>query len=522
MRPLLRLLLVLAWCATAAPAWAQGARLLTLDDPAYVYIERLQRRGHLLRLNPTSQPYREGEVAEALAEMDPEADALSRRWAALVAERLGPPPAPGEVRAHAEGGLGLVTTNNGRLDPLRFTDTTSVSYGAGGANLFPNGVLRFGLAHGAFAAQFGLLHDRFLEDDPDGLDLGHRENGVRSQDAYLGVALRYGAVYAGRLDRRWGGQTVDPLLVSDNPRAYDHLLLRVGGDRLHGEFLLGELDSATPDGRFTGRCGDTFRGLDCDRRFLAAHRFDWRPSRRVLLSVQESILYSGPDAGFSLPYLLPLGFAETINNAPKNFEHNGFGSGTLWAQVRNVTVQGQLAFDDFSLGPEDASLALSGSVVAALPRRPLDVGAALTLVTARAYNTDQPPGRYLYALRGLGTNFSDFVHARAWADVYLDAAVPGLAVSPEFHVLAQGEATPRGDQVPAGAPVLLVGDAERTVRLGARVRYQPAAWWWVRADLGVNATQNDGFVDGASATRFVGVVEAGARVRLGRSVRLDW
>jgi acyl dehydratase len=70
--------------------------------------------------------------------------------------------------------------------------------------------------------------------------------------------------------------------------------------------------------------------------------------------------------------------------------------------------------------------------------------------------------------------------------------------------------------------LILVGDAERTVRAGLDLRLQPSPWWFARADLGVNWTRNDGFEPGAEAVRFVGLVEAGARVRLGAAPALRW
>ena len=58
--PVLLLLLL------APTVLAQPARLVTPDDWAAHYIERLQRRGHLLELNPTLLPYREADLRDAL------------------------------------------------------------------------------------------------------------------------------------------------------------------------------------------------------------------------------------------------------------------------------------------------------------------------------------------------------------------------------------------------------------------------------------------------------------------------
>ena len=64
------LLVLLLLLSLAAEALAQQNRLLPTDDWAYGPITRLQRRGHLLELNPTSSPYRHGDVLAALAKID--------------------------------------------------------------------------------------------------------------------------------------------------------------------------------------------------------------------------------------------------------------------------------------------------------------------------------------------------------------------------------------------------------------------------------------------------------------------
>ena len=64
------LLVLLLLLSLDAEAQAQQNRLLPTDDWAYATITRLQRRGHLLDLNPTAPPYRHGDVLAALAKID--------------------------------------------------------------------------------------------------------------------------------------------------------------------------------------------------------------------------------------------------------------------------------------------------------------------------------------------------------------------------------------------------------------------------------------------------------------------
>jgi hypothetical protein len=179
--------------------------------------------------------------------------------------------------------------------------------------------------------------------------------------------------------------------------------------------------------------------------------------------------------------------------------------------------------DDFDLfnSLEPPSVAVTGQAVVAGLADAVDVGVGVTAVTARAYNTGLREQTYVYALRGIGAPSSDYLDARLFAEASLESVLPGLTVSPEVRVLVQGETSFREPILPNDAPLIFVGDAERTVRLGVRADLtQP--WWFVRADVGVNLTRNDGFVRGRDRTRLVGLVEAGARVRLAAPVSLGF
>ena len=520
--------ILLGAMATADVGWAQRHRLVPEGDWAYAYIERLQRRGHLLELNPTSVPYQQGDVADALAGLD--RATLRRgeaRWVRLLEEALGlDNPEDDEVRWGVSLGAGLDAANTDRLDVLRPTDTASPTLQVGDVRLYPNAALRAYLESGRLIAHLGVQHSVYYNDDPDGLDVANRLM-TRSEPAYVGYDGRFARLYVGRFGNHWGVPGEAATVVSGNPRPYDQVHLRLGGSRFSVQALLGELDSVTEDGRFTGRVGDDTVRVGNKRRFLAAHRFDWRPSRRFSLSVIEAVLYSGANAGGSLKYLNPLHALVFVeDNTPKNEENNGFVAGLLWAQARPFTLYGQLLIDDFDVlrqGNEPASFALVGSLRWAGIAPQMDVGLRLEAVAARTYNTGQPEGRYLYALRGLATQFNDYIYAALEADVYLDALLPGLTAMPQVAWLAQGERDfrrpfPSRDE---DVGLILDGMVERTLRLGAKLRYQSDSRWWIAWDSGVNLISNADHNDGVSRTRFIGQLEVGARLSLDRPFRLD-
>ncbi|NBC17076.1 MAG: hypothetical protein GVY18_07145 [Bacteroidetes bacterium] len=499
-------------------ALGQDHRFLPVEHVAYEHIERLQRRGHLLTLNPTALPYRYGAVRAALADLDRETlSPTEARWAALLEAMLGAPLAAEGARIGADLEAGVRATDSERLNPLRPLGDTLHAY--------PYGDLELWAETGPVVVAIGSRHDLYYDRDPDSFDTALRIL-ARSEDSYASVNGRWASLTLGRLGRHWSVPSEAATVVSDNPRSYDQLSLRLGGDRLSVSGLLGELDSITEDGRYTGRAEDFFEDQGSRRRFLAAHRWDWRPSPHLSFAILESALYSASNAGVSLKFLNPLHpLIAVVDNTPKNDENNGFVGGLVWAQRGRWTLHGQLLFDDLdvlNLGAEPTSFALTSSLTYAAAT--MDVGARLTMVASRTYNTGQPEGKYIYLLRGLATQYSDYVQASAFADLYLDRLALGLRLTPRVDVLLQGEQDLRGTFPPKNTDVgtILDGTIERTLRPALRLFWQRSPRWWVRADVGANLVDNVANVDGATDTRVSGLLAIGLRLSTRRAYDLSF
>ncbi len=501
---------------TPASSLAQDDRLIPAGDYAYEYIVRLQRRGHLLELNPTAIPYRRGDVWAALDHVDnSRLEPAEAHWVKLLRHSLKPA-TPHEDKA----GVGYTflvaaqTINSDRIDPLRPQGDAINFYWYGTwATAY--------LDAGPIVGEMGLYHNRFYENDPDGFDVALRL-WARSEHTYAGYHSRWASAYLGRWDVHWGVPGETATVMSDNARSRDQLMLRLGGNRLSVTGLLGELDSATGGRYFTGRAADDSVRLGSTRRFMAAHRWDFRPSKRFMLSFMESAIYSGVSASPSLKYLNPLHpFTFVVDNIPKNDENNGMLAGLMWAQWNRLTLHGQFLVDDIRLqantGPETITFVMAGT--AALALRSADLEFSFDAVTSRAYNAPQPEGRYIYLNRGLATQFSDYVQASLAAEFYLDRWVPGLRVAPRIDRLWQGERDmrqpfPGNDERPRN---LLDGTVERTTRSAVYAAWQPLHWWWLSMDAGVNFSQRG---SAAHKTRFVGLISAGVRLTLDGSLDL--
>ena len=492
-----------------------GNRLLPTNDSAYEYILRLQRRGHLLDLNPTALPYQWREITDALNHVDTtQLNRSERHWIDILQSRFQSQEVSDD-RIHVGSSMmaALDILNTERINVVRpIGNDMKLYWHASLASAY--------LEAGSGVAEFSVTHSNFYDQDPDGIDSALRLL-ARSEHSYIGFNQRWISAYVGRWNLHWGPIGEESTIISDNARSRDQIFLRLGGRRASVTAILSELDSATDGRYYTGRAADDSVKFESTRRFHAAHRWDFRPSRKFMISFMESALYSGPSSSISLKYLNPVNpFVFVVDNVPKNDDNNGFLAGLLWAQLNRWTIQGQLMVDDLRLqsntGPETITFALTGSAVYALPNA--DIMFTLETVSSRAYNAPQTEGQYIFLNRGIATQFSDYVHSSLSAEFYLDHRVRGLRMQPKIDVLYQGERDMR-QPFPKNSEViqnLLDGEVNRTMRASMSMMYQPVHWWWIGIDAGYNISRG-------KSNQFIGLVNAGIKVSFDTSFKLgDW
>lgn len=499
---------------------AQDNRLLTVDDLRYRHIVRLQQHGYLLELHPTALPYTYSEVSNALARADTSSmNDRERRWMSLISDKNPIGDTDANIGLHGEVGASAVAINSDRIDVVRTIDNSIVPY--------QRVYLKGAATRGHWVGQVGMTHSRYYDQDPDGIDTALRVQ-ARAENGYVGFATQPVGIYLGRFSNQWGSYGDTGLLVSDNPRAYDQINLRFGGQKYSFRSFFAELDAITGDGRFTGTAGADSVRSGLERRFLFAHRFDFRPTKNLALTVMESILISGPGTGFSLRFLNPFTAIGLENdNVPKNDENNALLGLMLWWQLGRTTIHSQVIMDDLDvihLGSERTSVAATANLKHTFPEKPLAVGLSADIVASRTYNTHQKEGQYVYLLRGLGTQFNDFAHVSANVDWFADIIVEGLILGSSVHYLAQGEqriTNPfpnSGDDV----PTFLSGIVENTLRVGLILEYQPTRFWWIQIDAGVNNVSNQGHFEGRTKTRFSGLANFGLRLPINWSDKADF
>jgi len=522
--------LALAGWSSVGPgtAHAQDARLLPAEDPVYTYIDRLQRRGHLLQLHPTAQPYTVGEVRRALERTEgEELSARELQWLRAVEQQAGLIDHEG-AEAIVGGSLqaGVSSANTDRQESL-------VRPTGDGELAWSNAELRVWGAAGPAIAQVGLRHDLYYDQDPDGISPVRRLK-ARNENSYVGVRSRYARLYVGRFSNHWAMHGEQAGVLSSNPRPYDQINFRIGGERLSVQGLVVELDNITADDRFTGDA----RGPDSRSRFLTASRLDWRPSPRLAFSLQEALIYEGTRTGVT-PLALAPSYVLFIagDNAPANALDQLLVSASVWAQVGKATVHLQGVVDDIVIENraeliadqeiQPSLFALYGSLRLGGVTDRIDLGLESGLASYQVYNNRRAIMRYVYLNRGLANQFTDYFDVSGFADVYLGDVFSGLTLTPRITFLAQGEqrlTQPFVRNRPDGSIIetLLTGTTEQTLRWGLQGSVQPDPRFFVRFDVGLNHSWDEAHEEGRRRTRFVGLLEIGARISLNRGVSLDF
>ncbi len=508
---------------------AQQSALLPSEDPAYELIERLQRRGHLTELNPSLRPYSYRALRVVLEGTDiSKLSGIEIEWISQLNALIGQNDDSSELVTRFGFAASMMQSSSKRYDPLRPLGTKPFAD--------PRAEISAVMGWQNVVAATGVTHDMFYDRDPDGLDLVNRFF-IRGENAYLGFSSRFFDLYVGRFGTHWNRVGIEAPLIGDDVRQYDKIAIRVGSERLSLHSIYGELDNLDSVGVFSGR---GFKAGNV-RRYVFAHRVDWKPVSSLTLSFFEGDLVSGANAGLSLRYLQPLHFIFfESDNTPKNFENNLMVGGGFHYSKGRFSATGQLIIDDIvildrktvkeegRLEPATSQTTFLATLGGVKPN--LDIGIAGSLVSSMSYRTDQKEGQWTYSQRSLATPFADYAHIKLFADLYADHLTTGLTLKPALHVLAQGTGDFRDDfdkSYESGRllPAFLSGTETITVRPSVGIDYRLYNLWmdqngtskgWefnVTADLGLNFIRNYRHEPGDGRIQFHNV----AKVRLKRS-----
>jgi hypothetical protein len=490
------ILLAITALGCAAPLAAQRA-LLPLDDVAYTYIDALQSRGVLRELQIIERPYSVGAVRSAVrAASGSLRDAGSSRWLHAIldaADKYAPGITDADSGAFSAGLAGYAVAQSSGTRDLMQSDRRNA--------LAPGFTVRALLQSGPFTGAMRVIADRRMRVDPEFLGRKDRVLSGRTEDAYVGAESRYATLQVGRVGRSWALPGQLGLMLSNGAYTYDHLYLRLGGDKLHLSSVVARLDDERVN----------FATDTMAQRYFSAHRLGVKLGN-VEAGLSESTIYGGVARGFQPALSNPVAPVFLTQYADGDPINVGFGADVLWRSPTGTMIGAQLFVDDFQIDrcelcgePPGIASAITVDGV------PLAGGArgfaSYTRVTSLTYRAPDRFERYTSRSVGLGQRNSDFDEVRVGVDV-------GPVLPAPVRIYAAYRRQGAGDYrepYPAIAqrstwPLIFEGVATKTLRLAASSAARLAQGVEITVDGGVNRTGNDLRVRGATTTRFEGRV----------------
>lgn len=533
-RPTLAALL-LAACALGAdapPAEAQerGRRggdgpeflaspYLELGHWAYPVLDYWISRGRIGSLSPLTTPHRRMDVARAVERLaEGRLEPWEREWVRRLEREFAREIEylrDGETRPEfrVRGRLGATAWSQTHRDPLR----PELEGEFGDAELLERLFLHAAGQAGPIAGAVRTGWERHYHHDPqfpggnvvpDRNFPIHRPQSLRLEEGYVELQGRYGRLFVGRMYRNWGPPKLRGFLRSDYAYSEEEVGYRLGGEKI---FLAGFATA------YSDFAGDTTR-------YVAAHRLEWRPSERLVISGSEGSIHGGPGENLNLRLVSPFAIWELAREGDKQTPSNLLGQFDVWWRpVDGLALWGSALVDatnkvrdeppgsPFS-GANCCEMGGAAGIEASDLARGWIFRARLTALQSLVYRTARPWEEWSVQRVGLGWDKGDLYLGTLEAE-WLGR--PGLSVALRLDVQARGEESdfagrlrPPIEEVRAGFPKILVGETERTIRPAVSGRWHGAlgGGWSLDAgwDLGVNVIQDYRHAPGDDRTEFVG------------------
>ena len=290
-------------------------------------------------------------------------------------------------------------------------------------------------------------------------------------------------------------------MLSNGAYSYDHLFLRLGGNKVHLSSVLTRLD----DERLN------FFTDSLAQRYFTAHRLGLTLGR-FEAGISESVIYGGVNRGFTPSLSNPVSPLFLSQYSDGGSVNVGFGADLLFRGANGVMLGGQLFVDDFQIDrcdlcgePPGVALALTADGL------PLVGGmrgfASYTRVNSLTYRAPDRFERFTARTVGLGQRNSDFDEVRAGVDVGPVLPAP-LRVYVAYRRQGAGDYR---EPYPALEdrntwPTIFEGVVVNTLRVAGSTAMRLGSSIEVTADGGINRSTNDLRVPGATKTRFEGRV----------------
>lgn len=281
------------------------------------YLDYLKSAGYLPELDMTNRPWTREEVAHALLEMDesaltdkPEIRRIQRILETEFKYEIDHlQEEPEIVRKFTENLLDNYPSpelNTGVFGQALYGNENTDFEEKSDFRLHPRGLLRFGTGSELYA-NFRI----FKEAPPEYIGKEFRNLYAYLEQGYFSYRLPWIRIKLGRDFLQTGAGRTGQLLISDNSRPFDMYHLRIGTNTISFSFFGIQLNKRSISDSLQRTYAPN------SNRFLNGHRvsFNWR--NKYFFNLSEVVVYGGPNAGWELAFINPLGiYYEVTSNGP--------------------------------------------------------------------------------------------------------------------------------------------------------------------------------------------------------------
>jgi len=143
----------------------------------------------------------------------------------------------------------------------------------------------------------------------------------------------------------------------------------------------------------------------------------------------------------------------------------------------------------------------------------------LDVVSGRSYNSEQAEGQYLYLLRGLATQFSDYIQVGGFAE-FFPSILKGGYLRTSIDFLTRGNQEIIARPYPEDEVDFILSDPSLSVlRPSVQVFFRPNKWSQLDVDLGLNYGRNldpsdwsNGTMEDGNSLSLIGKIRLGVEL----------
>ncbi len=452
----------------------------------YDYVDQLQVSGYLKEFYISTKPYSRIQIAGALVKLD---SLITRHQVKMTQTELSL-----VAKLRDEFSVEIMKIRSSDTPSIKLgvwnDSNQSVGEGDNSFNYYLKSIISLSLTKNLIFFNSVKLDNR-LGDNPDYVGRNWRNLTAFTEQAYARFRYKNFDFVLGRDFMKWGPGKSGNLLFSDHSRPMDLFGFSASLKYIKFSYFGARLDHWS-----TQKFDAVSDYDDYMKRYLTAHRVDFKFNQKLFIGFTETLLYANQGEGFEIQYHNPFMYyhGELLNKGGSD------GNGLLSVDVdyfprKNWEIYGELMIDDIQiekskpgdLEPTEYGLILGfqksdffGSLL----------GAEYARVSNWTYNSGKPWERFLHRNEPIGYSVGNdldrwtfFIKSWASENIYLNYGLEYLRKG-EGKITDEWTEPWKERTVKEGySEKFPLGVVEKTLRPWVRVRYHYNNHCWLDAKL---------------------------------------